>query len=67
MSSFSRQEKKNVYSQWIQNSEVSVRGLCAFFSHESMKTGNRHFNTNMTQTKLTVQRPQVDATGQLPG
>lgn len=38
-----------------------------FFSHESMKTGNRHFNTNMTQTKLTVQRPQVDATGQLPG
>lgn len=69
LSSFSRHEKIHLYSQRIHNSEVSVRGLyvVVFFSHESMITGYRHFNTNMTQTKLTVRRLQVNVTGQLPG
>lgn len=36
-----------------------------FFFCESMKTDNRHFNTNMTQSNPTVQRPQVNMIGQL--
>lgn len=42
-------------SEWI---------VWGFFC-ESMKTNNRHFNTNMTQSNPTVQRPQVNMIGQL--
>lgn len=41
-------------SEWI---------VCFFC--ESMKTDDRHFNTNMTQSNPTVQRPQVNMIGQL--
>lgn len=45
---------------------VRVSGLCGVFIFcESMKTDNRHFNTNMTQSNPTVQRPQVNIIGQL--